>query len=245
MSHHRHLPPGRRHHPVGKPPAPSHGRMTYSLLKGSITAAKPFSRNPNKRPHYHLLIQNAEGEFDVAINMASEDPRVEDVRVLYAIKNAGTLQNLAAIQSFNGTIVDLDSDHRPELRLDYVSQHIVARNEMSPLPLFEARTAFGAKNDIMEFVDQAVKNPKVNAYAFGHRYTDQAPVNDAWKFRPDAGVHNIHMNQGNARGNHDNENGRSGDGALLLHFTDTNTWEIACIAFQTQSWSNDGQGFPK
>lgn len=42
--------------------------------------------------------------------------------------------------------------------------------------------------------------------------------------QPDDGVHNIHMNQGNYTGNHNDENGRGEDGALFIYFPDTKTW---------------------
>lgn len=234
MSHHK--------HPHPQPPERPKTRMIYSLLRGAVTAAKPFSSNPARRPHYHLLIENDTGEFDVAINMVSEDPHAADVRVLYAIKDATGLPILAGLRTFTGTIADLAPGSN--LRLDYVTQNIVSQDEMKPLPIFDSRTAFGAPNDIMKFVDQTVRDPNAIAYVFGHRYTEHAPRNDAWRFSPDDGVHNIHMNQGNARGNHDDENGRFSDGALVIHHTDTDRWQIACIAFQTQSWKNDDRGYP-
>ncbi len=215
--------------------------MVYSVLKGALRAAKPFGQNPRRRPHYHLLIEAGGVEYDVAINIASEDPRVDDVRVLYAIKDAGSLRNLAAIRAFSGTIADLDDAARKTLGLDFVAEGIVSRDEMSLLPGFDG----GVQNDIVDFVDRAVRNANAEVYAFGHRYTDARPVNDAWRFSPDAGVHNIHMNQGNAPGNHDDENGRYNDGALLIHFTDSDRWEIGCIAFQTQSWDNGEDGYPR
>jgi len=53
------------------------------------------------------------------------------------------------------------------------------------------------------------------------------------------------MNQGNVTGNHDNENGRHEDGALYIHDADTDTWSAVFVAFQTQSWDNGPDGYPK
>jgi uncharacterized protein YukJ len=243
MSHHRRPSSGQK--PAGQAKPSGRSPLVYSLLKGTLSAAKPFSENPHTRPHYHLLITNGTGEFDVAINIASSDRSQDDTRVLYAIKDASTLPNLAAIKAFDGTIANLDATHGADLRLDFVKQAIVSRDEMTLLPLFDAQTAFGDHNDIIDFCDEAVRNQDATVYAFGHRYTDNRPSNSAWHFKPDAGVHNIHMNQGNARGNHDDENGRFSDGALLIHYAQANRWEIACIAFQTQSFDNGDDGFPK
>ena len=82
-------------------------------------------------------------------------------------------------------------------------------------------------------------------YAFGHRYEQRSPQNQVWGFEPDDGIHNIHMNQGNYTGNHDDENGRGEDGALFIYFPNTNTWHAVYIAFQTQSFNNDSDGYPK
>ncbi|MHC5731586.1 MAG: DUF2278 family protein, partial [Nostoc sp.] len=68
--------------------------------------------------------------------------------------------------------------------------------------------------------------------------------NQAWGFQPDDGIHNIHMNQGNSRGNHDDENGRGEDGALFIYLRDSNTWVGVYVAFQTQSFDNDSHGYP-
>ncbi len=61
--------------------------LTSSLLKGKATDGKLFSRNPNQRPHYHILVEADNQQFDIAVNIASEDPNTADVRVLYAIKS--------------------------------------------------------------------------------------------------------------------------------------------------------------
>ena len=60
--------------------------LTYSVLKGRIRDAKPFSANRRKRPHFHILVEGGGSKFDVAVNIASEDPHVADVRVLFAVK---------------------------------------------------------------------------------------------------------------------------------------------------------------
>jgi uncharacterized protein YukJ len=223
---------------------PSEGDV-YTILKGRITGAKVFGQNPRKRPHYHLMIENADGKFDVAINIASEDKNIAKVPVLYAIKDASNLPNLAAIKAFNGTAQNLEGADRQRLGLDYTAQGHVTREQMKELPVIDAHAAVQGDNDIIRFIDPAVNNDDAEVFAFGRRYSDNAPRDPAWGFSPDDGVHNIHMNQGNARGNHDDENGRWHDGGLLIHFKSTDQWKIAYVAFQTQTWNNDDNGFPK
>lgn len=44
---------------------------------------------------------------------------------------------------------------------------------------------------------------------------------------------------------HDDENGRGEDGALFLYFPKRQTWYGVYIAFQTQSFDNDANGYSK
>jgi uncharacterized protein YukJ len=216
--------------------------LVYSLLKGRVTDAKPFSSHPPQRPHYHLLIAAGNRQFDVAVNIASEDPHVQDVRVLYAVKPTIHPAQAAQLLARAEGIVNLPLNS--PLRLDFVADGLVSQAEMNLLPLFDPNADDGGSDDIMDLVGKAVNNPQAQVYAFGHRYTQHHPHNDAWGFSPDDGVHNIHMNQGNYTGNHDNENGRHEDGALWLYFADTNTWSGVYVAFQTQSWNNQPDGYP-
>jgi uncharacterized protein YukJ len=52
------------------------------------------------------------------------------------------------------------------------------------------------------------------------------------------------MNQGSRSGAHDSENGRHTDGALFLHFRNQDRWYGVYLAFDTQTWKNDGRGYP-
>jgi uncharacterized protein YukJ len=216
--------------------------LTYSVLKGRIQNAKPFSANRRKRPHFHILVEGGGAQFDVAVNIVSEDPHVDDVRVLFAVKENIQPPRVAELLSLTDGIVDVTDGS--DLGLDYVADSLVTRDEMSLLPIFDPRAGEIEPNEIMNLVNQAVHKQQVRIYAFGHRYTDNPPTDPAWHFSPDDGVHNIHMNQGNAPGNHDDENGRHEDGALLIHFEDTDTWTGVYVAFQTQSFDNGADGFP-
>jgi uncharacterized protein YukJ len=217
--------------------------LTYSLLKGRALDAKPFGSNPHQRPHYHLLIEGGGARFDVAVNIASEDPHVQDVRVLYAVKPNIQPANADSLKALEEGVRNLPAGS--PLRLDYVADGLVSQGEMSLLPLYDPAATRPASDEIADLVNRAVNYPQAQVYAFGHRYTHPLPQNDAWGFSPDDGVHNIHMNQGNAPGNHDNENGRHEDGALWIYFGDTDTWAAVYVAFQTQSWDNKPNGYPK
>jgi uncharacterized protein YukJ len=224
-------------------------KLAYSLLKGRVVKAKPFSSNPHQRPHYHLLIEAAGKKYDVAVNIASEPKRVhggkvvhEDIHVLYAVKAAVPAEKIGPLGDVREGVASLPADS--PLRLDYVTDRLVTKDEMHLLPLYNLATSPAHPDAILRLLDRAVKNNHAYAYSFGHRYDQTQPTNAAWHFAPDDGVHNIHMNQGNKRGDHDNENGRHEDGALWIHFQDSNEWGAVYVAFQTQSWDNGPDGYP-
>jgi uncharacterized protein YukJ len=219
--------------------------LTSALLKGSPTKAKLFSQNPRTRPHYHILVETDNQEFDIAVNIASEDPRTSDVRVLYAIKRNITPPFVDTLLNLPNGMLNLPANG--VTGIDFVSDHLVTREEMQPLPLFDRSQPIEDQGsvEVKQLIDEVVADPNTVVYAFGHRYDQRSPRNAAWGFQPDDGIHNIHMNQGNARGNHDDENGRGEDGALFINFPDTKTWHAVYIAFQTQSFDNDSNGYPK
>ncbi len=218
--------------------------LTNALLKGLPTEAKLFSQNPRTRPHYHILVQTEAQQFDIAVNIASEDPNTDDVRVLYAIKKNITPPQKDVLLKLTNGIFDLPTQEVHGI--DFVRDHLVAKDEMKPLPLFDRSQPIEnqGSEEIKQLVDQVVADPNAVVYAFGHRYDQRSPRNAAWGFEPDDGIHNIHMNQGNYTGNHDNENGRGEDGALFIYFPDTDIWHAVYIAFQTQSFDNDANGYP-
>ncbi|HEY2158874.1 MAG TPA: DUF2278 family protein [Isosphaeraceae bacterium] len=218
--------------------------IPYALIKGRVLQAKPFPTHGHTRPHYHLLIDSSGDRFDVAVNIVSEDPHVADVRVLYAIKKGLTPRTAATLKGLAEGVSNLPQGS--PVRLDYVSDGLVTRDAMSPLPLYNPGSARhgGGTYAIMDLVGKAVGNTGITAYCFGHRYDPSRKPDPTWGFAPDDGVHNIHMNQGNAPNNHGNENGRHQDGALWLHDEASDSWSAVYVAFQTQSWDNGPDGFP-
>lgn len=217
--------------------------LTNAVLKGSPTDAKLFSQNPKQRPHYHLLISANSRKFDIAINIASSAPG-EDVRVLYAIKPNITPPQADALLKLPDGMFNLPAEGLHGI--DYIKDSLVGKDEMKLLPLFDRSAPIEDQGEptIKQVVSEVVAEPDAIIFAFGHRYDKTAPQNACWGFSPDDGIHNIHMNQGNAPGNHDDENGRGEDGALFLYFPKTTTWIGVYVAFQTQSFDNDDRGYP-
>lgn len=76
-------------------------------------------------------------------------------------------------------------------------------------------------------------------YAFGERWGPEGGKADKiFGFRPGNGIHDIHMNQGNAPP-HTGDDGVWQDGALLFQFPASQQWVAAFLAFQSQAWHTD------
>ena len=92
-------------------------------------------------------------------------------------------------------------------------------------------------------IQKAIQD-KATVYAFGQTFRNGTnSTNPFFKFNPDQGIHDIHMNQGNPVNNRDDENGTYQDGGLIFSFPD-GTWAAAFSAFQSQSFNTDENGDP-
>jgi uncharacterized protein YukJ len=262
MSHSHHPHHDHRHghdhgHGHGHGPDPGHGHgghQVYSLLKGTLVDAKPWSRSGSGTPHYHLLVEASGKHYDVAINIASSDPHSPDKRVLYLIR--GVTSNLQpnsadALEGLAPRFYDFPGDMSGTgiAGLDFTADRdahgepFVRKEDMNPLPIYKPHRPDSGQDAVMLLVQSVKGVPGVYLYLFGHKYGTPADPN-SWPGTPlSGGMHNIHMNQGNYTGNHDDENGRQNDGALLLRMPQ-GPWRGLYVAFQTQSWDNDAQGYP-
>jgi uncharacterized protein YukJ len=258
-SHHSHRSGGHhgQGHGQGHPQSHGHGggNLIYSLLKGTVADAKPWSRSGHGTPHYHLLIQAAGASYDVAINIASTDPKSDDKRVLYLIRGVTSAfqpNGAAALQTLAPGFYDFPGDVAGQgvEGLDYTGdrdaqgQPFVRKEDMNPLPIFKPHRPDSGQDAVMLLVQSVKGVHGVDFYLFGHKYETPADPQSWPGTELSGGIHNIHMNQGNYTGNHDDENGRHTDGALLIRMPQ-GTWRGLYVAFPTQSWDNDNQGYPK
>lgn len=121
--------------------------------------------------------------------------------------------------------------------LDYVRGNLFDRSEMRLLP----PALEGPDNDLADLLDhwlrRVIADPTATVFAFGQRWGPDADVaDDVFGFRPAAGVHDIHLNQGSPPP-FDDDNGVRQDGALILRFAER--WVAIFLAFQSQSFHTD------
>jgi uncharacterized protein YukJ len=207
----------------------------YSVLKGKATGGKvQFNRNGNN-PHYLIGLKAGGQKFQAAVNIQSEDGS----EVLYRIDhsfvppNPGGLASLPAGRTALHSVVG-------GLALDYIRSRVnnrlmVDRNSMSLLPVSQGAQSSDLHNAVVDLLDQAVVEGDGTIYAFGSFYQDAG-----WS----GGIHDIHMNQGNPADNHDVDNGVWQDGAVFINLPATNHWMAIFIAFQSQAWDTDKNGYP-
>ena len=77
-------------------------------------------------------------------------------------------------------------------------------------------------------------------YAFGERWGPEGQRDKVFGFQPGNGVHDIHMNQGNAA-RFVADDGVRQDGALLIHHPGENRWCALFLAFQSQALHTDDE----
>ncbi|HSU33120.1 MAG TPA: YukJ family protein [Bryobacteraceae bacterium] len=207
----------------------------YSVVKGKATGGKiQFNRNGNS-PHY-LIGLNAGGQkLQAAVNIESQDGS----EVLYLIDHSFTPPDPGGLASLPAGRTALDSV-AGGLALDYVRSRVnntfmVDRRAMSLLPVSQGPQNSDLQNAVVDLLDQAVAEGDGTVYAFGSFYEDAGQS---------AGIHDIHMNQGNPADNHGADNGVWQDGAVFINLASKNRWMAIFIAFQSQAWHTDNHGDP-
>jgi uncharacterized protein YukJ len=221
---------------------------SYSVLAGDPTGGKVV---PGKGAHYQITMQAPGGPFTAAVNIES----VDGSDVLYAILENFTPPDLADLQKLPMGITKLKSQPGG-LALDFVRSQVngnamITEQQMTLLPkplkgkeaqelspqekmIREARTK-ALQNAVVTLLNMTIADKEGVIYAFGSAFADGGKVD---------GIHDIHMNQGNPKGNHSGDNGSWQDGGLFIHLPSQNKWTAVFIAFQTETWETDGSGNP-
>ncbi len=89
------------------------------------------------------------------------------------------------------------------------------------------------------YIKRAIDSEDTSIYAFGEKWGPEPDVKDKYfGFLPGNGIHDIHMNQGNA-GQFQRDNGVWQDGGLLIHYPSRQQWVGIFLAFQSQSFHTD------
>ncbi|HEY6255642.1 MAG TPA: DUF2278 family protein [Xanthobacteraceae bacterium] len=217
---------------------PADAVRSYGVLVGKVIDG--FESPEGASPHYEIHLDGGRS-FRVAVNVQS----VDDSEVLaYFDPDFGTSGSLDLTPYLDGPrgFRALPTGPGATGGLDYLRDNLFSIQSMRPIP------AAGSGVSLANLLDANIERAKADSsavlIAFGEHFEDAGQTDKYFGFRPERGLHDVHMMQGNT-GNFASDNRVHGDGALFLCFN--NRTEIAAlfVRFQTQSvHTNDTTGAP-
>ncbi len=185
-------------------------------------------------PHYQIHVTDGNASYRIAVNAKSQ---VAPSEVLYLVDEQFSHPITADLaQAAPGFTVLANAPGG--LALDYIRGNLFDPGQMKPLPL----SASGPDNDLNEKlerqVQEALTQEDAAIFAFGEPWGPETQADRYFGFKPGAGVHDIHMNQGNV-GSFVAQDGVWQDGGLLMHFPSEQRWAAVFLAFQSQAFHTD------
>ncbi len=213
----------------------------YGVLKGRAIASRT---GVGQSPHYQIHIIDQTTDYRIAINIKSQ---LSPSELLYLVEDDYDHPLLDRLADLDLGFTELNRGPGG-LSLDYIRANLFDRNKLKPLP----HDLPGPDNDLNEKIDgyiqRAIRDEEALIYAFGERWGPEANQKDKYfGFLPGNGIHDIHMNQGNA-GRFVQDDGVWQDGGLLIQFpaiqSNASTslptkWVAIFLAFQSQSFHTD------
>lgn len=208
----------------------------YGVLKGKVVRTGRTENVKGSKNHFHVIVDCGERKlWRCPVNIRSADGSEVWFKVEQPLADFPVLKELAALP------VGLKElpERKSGLALDYVREPMFDRGLMTHLP----SNGNGASDDIQDFLavhtERAKRDPGAHVYVFGSWWRGRAFDADRF-FETDQGVHDVHMNQGNA-GRFQSDDGIFQDGGLLFWYP-TQGWVGFFLAFNTQVWVTDAKG---
>lgn len=217
----------------------------YGVLKG-----KAINKiiGQGSSPHYEVHLIDDTTDYRIAINVKSN---LAPSELLYLIDDNFQHPILQKLDSLAMGFAALKRAPNG-LALDFIRGNLFDAKRMRPLP----HNIPGPDNDLNEkidaYVQRAIGDEHASVYAFGERWGPEDGKKDKYfGFLPGNGIHDIHVNQGNAA-DFVKDDGAWQDGGLLFHFPSIEKldvgvgievwpeqWVAVFLAFQSQSWHTD------
>jgi uncharacterized protein YukJ len=206
----------------------------YGVLRGK--AIERRREGSSDTPHFQIRVVDGDGvDFRIAVNVKSQSAPSD---LLYLLEDDFRHPITAGLDALAPGWHDLPPAPG-DVNLDFVRGNLFDPALMRALPPDVA----GPDNDLADVLDahitRAIGDPSADLYAFGQRWGPEDGIPDkVFGFEPGDGVHDIHMNQGNA-GRFVDDDGVWQDGGLLVHFPAVSRWVGIFLAFQSQAWHTD------
>lgn len=242
--------PSARHDPHAAAAAPSaaaapggSGLAAYGVVRGRPVQQQVVgATGAADSPHLHVLLDGGARRYDAAVNVFSKDGS----EVLYQIAPGVAPARAADLLALPAGATPIGSGDANGLGLDYLRQHLVARADLTLLPVDRAHPAQDLDNALGTLVASAIA-AGADLFVFGSLFSGPGGGTlgaNPFGLSPDDGVHDVHMNQGNPSGSHGGDNGAYQDGGLFVHTPAAGggaaTWTAVFIAFQSQSFAAPG-----
>lgn len=197
--------------------------VIYGVLRGNLDRWKREDPPPGskKSPHLQIRVLDGHGKpWRIPVNVRSED-KTKSLVIFHRADPLLSHPILSELASLAAGLTDLN--HKP--------RSVANALDYSRAPLFDWPTGIALPptgpaddDDLQDVVSRQLNNLKVTGgelFAFGSHFHDPAPKPGIdTEFGTKDGMHDIHMNQGNAPHEHDEDNGVFNDGGLILKFPD-------------------------
>jgi uncharacterized protein YukJ len=209
----------------------------YGVLRGRPTQAVDAT---NKSPHYQVRIAAAKQQYRIAVNVRSQQKPDE---VLYYVEPDFRHDMLANLLGADQGFTPLKSE-AGGLALDFVRDQLFDTSRMRPLPLGVAKADNDLNHVLDSVIQRAIGASDAEVFAFGQGFPgpdEPEEVDEVFAFSPEAGIHDIHMNQGNSS-RFAKDDGTWQDGGLLVHVPKADRWVAVFLAFQSQSFQTNDDG---
>lgn len=206
----------------------------YGVLKGHPLQWQP--ERDLQRPHFQIRVLAGRRHWRVAVNVRSA---LSPPNLLYRHIDDFQHEITGRLPALDDGFTQLPSTAAGGgLALDYLRQGLATRESMRTAP----HSAPGPGNDLNDFLTACLQRthgePSARLYAFGSAWGPLRRPDPVFRFRPGRGIHNVHMNQGNAS-RFQADDGTWQDGALLFHLPAKRRWAAILLAFQSQCWRTD------
>lgn len=199
----------------------------YGVIRGKL---KTFKDAGTRFHHVQLHLVADHNDYRVSVNVKS---KLDNSHLEYYLDEAF---EHPLLQQFAGLAERYQElPRRPAtLALDYIRSNILEPQHLTRLAF--ATDDLNAK--LSELLADALTDDSAQIVAFGEPWGPEAHKDNIFGFEPAYGVHNVHMNQGNAT-LYQRDDGVWQDGALFICLA--GRWQALFLKFQSQAWHTDDQ----
>ncbi len=146
--------------------------------------------------------------------------------------------------TLNNGYTPIDESNK-DIALDFIRSGLFYPSSMEIVP----HDAQG-NNDLHDLLNQYIPraiSEEATICIFGSKFGPDNKQDRVFHLNQDMGIHNVHMNQGNAetpdtKNDFSKDNGTYHDRGILIQFKDK--WVGIFLAFVSQSWCTDNRGYP-